>query len=228
MNRVIIDIDDTLIATARRMHRLWGLLLGREVPMEAVETMSLEGIFMKFATKEQLSRVKEFQKRYWDLLLCIDPAGVESLKLHEPMPYAADALQSWSKNLGITYLTGRTENVRSLTLDELKRFGFPTENTEFVMFKPEDYARPKGEDPSGPTLIDTKSKLSAEICKGSHVARAVDDFPGYFPIFQQLAIPDRIGILNPKRYMPQQYLDHGATRVVESWKELQDGLPKAV
>jgi len=227
MNGVIIDIDDTLIDTARRMHELWGLLLDREVPREAVETMNLEQIFMKFATKKQMSRVKEFQKRYWDLLLCLDEAGVESLKLHEPMPYAADVLQGWSKKSRLIYLTGRTENMRSLTLHELKRFGFPIANTKLVMFQPEDYARAKGEDPSGPTLVDVKSKLCTEICKNSEVVRIIDDYPGYFAIFQQLEIPDRIGFLRPTRYQAQQYLDRGATRVVESWEELQDNESRA-
>ena len=97
MNRVIVDIDDTLIDTAQRMHRLWSILLDREIPRKAVETMSLEQIFMKFATKGQVSKVKEFQKRYWDLLLCLEEAGVESLKLHKPIPYGAHILQSWSK-----------------------------------------------------------------------------------------------------------------------------------
>ncbi len=226
MYRVVVDIDDTLIDTVRRMHRLWGLLLDREVPKEAVETLSLEQVFMKFATQEQISRVKEFQKRYWDLLLCLDEAGVESLKLHEPIPCAADVLQSWSKESEIVYLTGRTENTRSLTLKELKKFGFPTENTVLVMFKPGDYARPKGEDPSGPTLVDTKSRLCSDICKNSNVVRVVDDYPGYFPIFRQLEIPDRIGFLHPRKYKTQDYLDKGATRVVESWKEFQDDPPK--
>jgi len=226
MASVVVDIDDTLIETGRRMHRVWSFLLGHEIPIVAVKTLNLEQIFMKFATQEQKSKVKEFQKRYWDLLLCLDEAGVESLKLHEPMPYAADILQSWSKKSEIVYLTGRTENMRSLTLDEMKRFGFPTENTKLVMFKPEDYARPKGEAPSGPTLIDTKSRLCSEICKNLNVVRAIDDYPGYFPIFQQLNIPDRIGFLNPQKYKPQHYLDRGATRIIKSWKELQRDLPR--
>jgi len=227
MNRVIIDIDDTLISTARRMHKLWRLLLDREVPMEAVETMNLEQIFIKFATKDQISRAREFQKRYWNLLLCLDEVGVESLKLHEPMSYATNVLQKWSKKSELFYLTGRTENMRSLTFNELRKFGFPTANTRLVMFQPEDYARAKGEDSSGPTLIDVKSRLCTEICKNSEVVRAIDDYPGYFTIFQQLEIPDRIGFLRPNRYKAQQYLDRGATRVVESWKELQDDMPKA-
>ena len=225
MNGVVVDVDDTLIDTGQRIHKLWNLLLNREIPKEAAETMSLEQIFMKFATREQISRVQEFQKRFWDLLLCLDEAGVESLRLHEPIPDAADILQSWSKKSEIVYLTGRTENMQSLTLNELKKFGFPTENTKLVMFKPEDYARPKGEDPSGPTLIDTKSKLCSDICKNYNVMRVIDDYPGYFPIFQKLEIPDRIGFLRAKKYKPRDYLDRGATRVIKTWKELRNETP---
>lgn len=43
-------------------------------PMEAVETIGLERIFMKFAFQEQKSRIKEIQRRYWDLLLCLEDA----------------------------------------------------------------------------------------------------------------------------------------------------------
>jgi hypothetical protein len=225
MNSIVVDVDDTLIDTGRRMHKVWKLLLGREIPMEAVETQSMEQIFMKFASQEQKSRIKESQKRFWDILLCLEDTGVPSFELHKPIPFAADVLQSWSKKSELVYLTGRTENMRSLTLKELKKFGFPTENTKLVMFKPEDYARPKGEDPSGPTLVDTKSRLCSDLCKNSNVVRVIDDYPGYFPIFKQLEIPDRVGFLRPKKYKPQQYMDMGATRVVENWKDLQDDLP---
>lgn len=217
---VVVDIDDTLIDTGQRMHRVWSLLLDREIPMEAIETLSLEQIFVKFTSQEQKTRVKEFQKRFWDILLCLEEVGVKSFELHKPIPLAADTLQTWSEETRIIYLTGRTENMRSLTLDELKRFRFPTENTELVMFSPEDYARPKGEIPSGPTLVDTKSRLFSTIRRSYNVVRVIDDYPGYFPIFKQYDIPDRIGYLRPKKYRPQHYLERGATRVVKSWKEL--------
>jgi hypothetical protein len=227
MNKVIVDIDNTLINTGQRMHKLWSILLGREIPMDAVETMGLEQIFMKFATEEQLSRAKDFQKRYWDLLLCLDEAGIASFQLHEPIPYAVDVLQRWNPKCEIVYLTGRTENIRSLTLNELEKFGFPAQNTQLAMFKPEDYARPKGEDPSAATLVDTRFSICSAICASSDVVRVVDDYPGYFPLYQQLEIPDRIGFLR-LRYKPQHYLYRGATRVVVSWKELQNDLPKAI
>ena len=117
--------------------------------------------------------------------------------------------------------------MRSLTLHELKEFGFPTANTRLMMFQPEDYARAKGEDSSGPTLIDVKSRLCTEICENTEVVRAIDDYPGYFTIFRQWEIPDRIGLQRPNRYEAQQYLDRGAPRGVESWQELDDALPQA-
>lgn len=220
MNGVVVDIDDTLIDTGQRMHSIWSLLLDRKIPIEATETLSLEQIFAKFTSQEQKTRMKEFQKRFWNILLCLEEVGVKSLEFHKPIPLAADTLQRWSEEARIIYLTGRTENLRSRTLDEFKRFRFPTENTELVMFSPEDYARPKGENPSGPTLFDTRSRLFSAIHRSYNVVRVIDDYPGYFPIFKQYDIPDRIGYLRPKRYSLQHYLERGATRVVKSWKEL--------
>ena len=222
---VVVDIDDTLIDTRLRMQSVWYELLNREVTLEEVETMNLQQIFTKYASQEQKAQVEEFQKRFWDILLCLEDVGTRSLKLYTPIPYAANILQAWSEKSKIVYLTGRTENTRFQTLEELNRFGFPIENTRLVMYRPEDYARPKGEDPSAPTLVDTRFKLLSEICSNSNVVRVIDDYPGYFPIFKQSEIPDRIGFLRPKRYKPQDYLERGATRVVESWKELQDDPP---
>lgn len=222
MNSIVVDIDDTLINTKQRLQQIWHELLGREIPLEVVETQSLEQIFMKFASAKQKTQVRKFQKQFWDLLLCLDEEGVKSFELHKPIPSAANVLQTWSKTTKIIYLTGRTENIRSLTLDELRRFRFPIEETELVMFSPESYARPKGENPSGPTLIDTKSHLCSEICKRSNVIRVIDDYPGYFQIFKELNIPDRIGFLHSKKYKLQHYMDRGATRVITDWKELQD------
>jgi phosphoglycolate phosphatase-like HAD superfamily hydrolase len=226
MVRVIVDIDDTLINTRRRLQALWALLLEREVP-EGVVDMRNEEIFMKFAAPEQKGRVREFQRRFYDLLLCLDKAGVNSFALHEPIPYAAEVLQRWSRQSEVAYLTGRTENTRALTLEELQRFGFPIANTELVMFRAEDYARAKGEDPRGPTLVETRFRLAAELCHKGSVVRVVDDYPGYFPVFQRLKVPERIGVLRPQKYTPQQYLERGATRVIASWKELLDSPPHA-
>jgi hypothetical protein len=159
-------------------------------------------------------------------VLCLEEVGADLLTLEEPIPFAADVLQGWSKKCTIIYLTGRTENTREQTLHELQTFGFPSDNTQLVMFDLEDYARVRGENPSGPTLVDGKSKFFSSISKEHNVVRVVDDIPSYFPVYKQFGVPDRIGFLFSKRYTSQQYLDKGATRVVESWKQLQDDPPK--
>lgn len=223
---VVLDVDDTLIATEKRIQGVWRELLGRDLPLETVETLGLEQIFMKYASSEQKSRVREFQKRFWDIVLCLEEVGVKLLMLHEAVPFAADVVHAWSRKYRLVYLTGRTENMRELTLAELKKFGFPVNDVELLMFNVKDYGRAQGITPSGPTLVDTKSRLFSSLSENYDVVRVVDDYPGYFPIYKQFDVPDRIGLLRPKRYKPKQYIDRGATRVIRSWKELQDNFPK--
>lgn len=227
MISVVVDVDDTLISTDRSMQGVWREILGREVPLNDVETLGLEQIFMKFASPEQRARISELQKRFWDISLCLEKIGIELFKLHEPIPFSANILQTWASHCKLIYLTGRPETMRDLTLGELEKFGFPTSNTQLVMFSLEDFSRVRGINPSGPTLIDTKSKLFSIISKERNIVRVVDDYPGYFPIYKQFGVPDRIGLLRP-RYSSQQYIDKGATRVVESWKHLQNDLPKTM
>jgi len=221
---VVVDIDDTLISTDRRMQGIWRHVLGREIPLEDVETLSLEQVFLKFASAEQKVHATEFRRRFWDVVLCLEEVGVELLELDEAVPFAADVLQEWSKQCGLVYLTGRTDNTRELTLRELVKFGFPTENVQLLMFNVEDYARMRGEDPSGSTLVDAKARLLSQLSRKWNVIRVVDDYPGYFPVYKQLGVPERIGLLRSKRYSPRDYIERGATRVVESWKQIQDDL----
>jgi hypothetical protein len=228
MISVVVDVDDTLINTQRREQGVWHQVLGRQIPMEAVETLGLAQIFEKFASSDQKAHANELRKRFWDILLCLENIGVELAELDKPIAFAAEVLQRWSKNCQIVYLTGRTENTRDLTLDQLRKFGFPTDNIQLAMFNLEDYARARGLSSSGPTLVEVKSRLFSSISKQLDVVRVVDDYPGYFAVYKQFGVPERIGLLRPKRYSPQDYIDRGATRVVESWKQLKDDLPKPI
>jgi hypothetical protein len=222
---VVVDIDDTLVSTDRSMQGVWREVLGCEVPLKAVEALGTEQIFDKFASPEQKTRVNELSRRFWDISLCLEEVGVELFKLHKPIPFSADVLQTWTNDCRLIYLTGRPENTRDLTLGELKKFGFPVSNTQLVMFSLEDFARVRGINRSGPTLVEAKSKLFSAISKEHNIVRVVDDYPGYFPIYKQCSVPDRIGLLRP-RYLSQQYIEKGATRVVENWKQLQNDPPK--
>ncbi len=223
---VVVDVDDTLINTERRMQGVWRELLDREVPMEAVETLGLAQIFEKFASSDQKAHANELRKKFWDISLCLENVGIGLAELDEPIAFAPEVLQTWSKHCQLIYLTGRTENTRELTLDQLRKFGFPTDNIQLIMFNLEDYARARGLNPSGPTQVEAKSRLFSSISKQYNVVRVVDDYPGYFPIYKQFDVPERIGLLRPKRYSQQQYIDRGATRVVESWKQLKDDVPR--
>ena len=122
----------------------------------------------------------------------MDEAGFRSAELNEAIPFAADVVQHWSNHCKLVYLTGRTENTRDITLGELRKFGFPIKGAELIMFSLGDFARARGLDPSGPTLVDARARLLSAICETHDVVRAVDDYPGYFPAYKQFKIPDRI------------------------------------
>ncbi len=227
MISAMVDVDDTLIDTERRIQGVWHQILGCEIPLQAVQNLSSQQIFERYASSSKKAHMSELRKRFWDILLCSEEVGIELLKLDEPVPFAANALQKWSKQCMLVYLTGRPETTRDLTLGKLKEFGFPTDNIQLVMYKLADYARARGAS-AGPTLVEARSRLFSSVSKQHDVVRVVDDYPGYFTIYRQFEIPERIGLLRSKRFSPQDYINQGATRVVESWRKLKDDLPKPI
>jgi len=224
MISVVVDVDDTLIDTAKRTQAVWHKILKLEIPLEVVQTLNPQQVFEKYASLDQKKRVAEIQKRFWDIMLCVEKVGVDLLKLEEPVPFAAEALHVWSKHCMLVYLTGRPETTRSSTLQKLEKFGFPTNNVELTMYRISDYARARGEQ-TGPTLIEARHRLVYSICKRHNVTRVVDDYPGYFAIYKEFKIPERIGLLRSKLFSRQDYINKGATKVVESWKQLQNDSP---
>ena len=69
---IVVDIDDTLISTKYRLHALWDALLGLEVSMDDIETLSHAEVFMKYASEDQKRQMNDLQQQFWDLLLCED------------------------------------------------------------------------------------------------------------------------------------------------------------
>jgi len=49
----------------------------------------------------------------------------------------------------------------------------------------------------------------------------VDDYPGYFPIYRQSGVPDRIGFLRPRKYSRQQYIERGAQGSLRAGKNFK-------
>ena len=65
-----------------------------------------------------------------------------------------------------------------------------------------------------------RERLFFMISKRHRVQRVVDDYPGYFATYRRFGVPERIGLLRPRRYKKQEYLAHGATKVVKGWQQL--------
>jgi hypothetical protein len=210
---VVVDVDDTILDTTRRMHAIWRELLGREVPAEAVETMGLRQIFEAYATPQQKENAGEHQARFLRLLLCEEERGFEFAQLDEAIPYAADTVNAWAKHGHIVYLTGRTENTRSHTLEALRRHGFPLDDAEMFMVSAEDWHSGRA--------VDARRALLSDLVSRYEVMRVVDDHPGYFPMYVEAVIPDRVGLLRPM-HTQAAYMEKGATRVVDGWQRLLD------
>ncbi len=216
---IVVDIDDTIINTRRRLQGVWQIILETKIPLDDIEILNTVEMFEKYSSEKQKARMNELRENYWDLLLCVDDRGEELAELDEPIPFSADVLRKWAAERQIILLTGRPENTRELTMGQLKRFGFPCEEIELVMYRREDYARARGA-LSGPSLLDTRARLFSEICGAYSVIRVVDDYPGYFRTYREYDVPDRVGLLRSQGYLLRDFLENGATRVVRGWDEL--------
>lgn len=207
---LLVDIDDTLISTRKRTQGLWRHVLGCMVSEDEIETMNALQIFGKYATEEQKPRMRELQRLFTETMLCRNEAGVKLIEEDEPIPYASQALNQWEGP--IVYITGRLERIRKATVDQLRLFEFPLEETALYMFKEEDW--------SGGGIGEARKRILQEIQHKHHIVRVVDDFPGYFSVYKELGISERIGLHCSRTHKPEDYTSKGATRVVESWKEL--------
>ena len=212
MDAVVVDIDDTLIDTERRRYVAWCRVLGREIPMYDVESHGSREILRRYAFSDRRVR-----KKFWMLILCIEEGGADLLELDRPIPYASEVLQKWNKNYKLIYLTGRTENMWQLTMDELRKFEFPTNGTELEMFTLNDWMNFLSAESS---VLETRSVIFSGILRRHNVIRVVDDYPGFFVAYRKHPIPDKVGLMRRKRFSPQDYLANGATRVVENWEQL--------
>lgn len=214
MDAVVVDIDDTLVSTDRRRHAAWCRVLGREISLEEVESQGSREILRRYAFSS-----RNIWEKFWMLTLCVEEGGADLLELDKPVPHALEIIQRWKEKYKLVYITGRTENMRQLTIDELRRFGFPTHETELEMFALKDWIQFFS---STASVVKTRSKIFSSIFKRYNVVRVIDDFPGFFAAYREYTVPDKVGLLRKKRFSRQEYLDNGATRVIEKWKQLKE------
>jgi len=212
MDAIVVDIDDTIVSTDRRRHAAWRRVLGREISLEEVESQGSREILRRYAFSS-----RKIWEKFWMLTLCVEEGGADLLELDKPIPHALEIIQRWKEKYKLVYITGRTENMRQLTIDELRRFGFPTHETELEMFTLKDWIRFFS---STASVLKTRSEIFSSILKRYNVVRVVDDYPGFFAAYREYPVPDKVGLLRKKRFSRREYLDNGATRVVENWKQL--------
>ncbi len=212
MDAIVVDVDDTLVDTEHRRNAAWRRVLGREVPMKVTESSGSREILRRYAFSD-----RRIWEKFWLLVLCLEEGGADLLELDRPVPYASEVLRRWGASHKLIYITGRTENMRQLTLDELKRFGFPTKRTDLEMFTLKDWISFFS---SASSAIKTRSEIFSSILKRYNVARVVDDFPDFFDAYKKYHVPDKVGLLRKKRFKRQDYMANGATRVVEDWRQL--------
>ncbi len=214
VDAVVVDIDDTIVNTDRRRHAAWCRVLGRKIPLQEVESQGSREILGRYAFSS-----RKIWEKFWMLTLCVEESGGDLLELDKPIPHASETLQRWNQQHKLVYLTGRTENMRQLTVDELRRFGFPTRETDLEMFALKDWIRFFS---STASVLATRSKMFSSISEQYNILRVIDDNPRFFAAYRKAPVPDRVGLLRKKRFSPREYLENGATRVVESWEQLRE------
>lgn len=212
MDAIVVDIDDTIVSTDRRRHAAWRRVLGREISLQEVESQGSREILRRYAFSN-----RKIWEKFWMFTLCVEEGGADLLELDKPIPHATETLQRWKEKYKLVYITGRTENMRQLTIDELRRFRFPTHETDLEMFTLKDWIRFFS---STASVLKTRSEIFSSILKRYNVVRVVDDYPGFFAAYRKYPVPDKVGLLRKKRFSRREYLDNGATRVVENWKQL--------
>jgi len=200
---ILLDVDDTLINTDGRKHAVWNGAIGLEIPRFEVESLSSREIAQRYRIEEGL-RVK-----FWRIMLCLDDVGERFLTFDEPIPNAVDVVREWSEHFDLMYITGRTENMRKLTVEELRKFGFPVDEDGIYMCSDLQTFLT--------SPLEVRKRIAEKITSERCVICVVDDYPKYFPVYAEL-IPLRIGLLRPKRHKPKDYDE--ASLVVGGWKQL--------
>jgi phosphoglycolate phosphatase-like HAD superfamily hydrolase len=213
LKAVIVDIDDTLLDTSERMQGIWRHVLDVDVPIPDILEHSLEELFMKYASTEQKSRMRDLQKLFFSLMLCENETGMALAQLDKPMHGAVEVLHGWMQRYKIIYLTGRPDNTRDVTAKTLKKYGYPVDDVKLEMVTLQDW--------KNRIQIQAREQLLESLVNEYEVEMVIDDFPGYFTKYRDSGIPTRIGY-RAKKHSISDYTSKGATRVVESWDELRD------
>ena len=208
-NCIVVDIDETIIDTNLRKQAVFKLLLGKDITLnEIIEKGSWD--IVKNCLRDK--RAYETWVRFWKIILCIESNGINFLHLDRPISKAPQILSKWAKKYVIVYLTNRTENMRNLTIKELRELGFPVKNSNLFMAKSFEEVI---ESP-----VESRKEVFSHIIEKYNVIAVIDDYPRFFSIYKSFRIPERIGLLKFPRFQEEDYIKRGANLVVKGWEDL--------
>jgi phosphoglycolate phosphatase-like HAD superfamily hydrolase len=203
---ILVDIDGTILNFLKRKAKVLQDL-GVAVPFEEVGRYHSSEIISKYVNPEEEHKLELYRR----IMLCLDERGLEYLKLDEPQPFAAEVLSCWAVDHQITYITGRLESTRKATIEQFKKFSFPFDDSIFMAKMSEAFDPPER----------VKRRILKEI-KDIKPSFVIDDLPRLFEVYKSAGIKERVGFCTGfYGYTPKLYLQHGATKVIKSWKELK-------
>ena len=206
---IVVDIDETIIDTNLRKQAVFKLLLKKDIPISEITKKGSWDI-IKNHLGDQCCR--ETWIKFWKIILCVESNGLNFLHLDRPIPQASQVLSEWAKKYAIVYLTNRTENMRGLTIKELRKLGFPIKNSNLFMAK--DFEEVMN------SPVESRKEAFSRIIEKYDVIAVIDDYPRFFPIYKSFAVPERIGLLKFPRFREEDYIKKGANLVVKDWGEL--------
>lgn len=202
---VLIDIDDCIINNLRRKKAILEYILNRRVKYKdiigkrIVETLSL------YLPKE---KVPEFNRKFWEIALCVEEIGRNFLHLDKAEPYSRKVIKKLSNKFEIIYITNRLERMKEDTTLSLKRLGFPNYEMNFHADDHTFYERE-----------NARRNVLSKLPKEYEYVFVVDDIPENFKAYLEFGISNILGFMKYVETDENKYYLNGAKLVFKSWKD---------
>lgn len=203
---ILVDIDDCILDITVRKARIFSLLIGKRFKKEDVIGKRVVEFLKDYVKEEEL---QEYRRRFWEIAFCIDPFGLDLIKHDKPVPYSRVVLKRLSKFFEIIYISNRIENMKGITINELKRFNFP--NYDKVFLASDTYMLKE--------IRTTRSDSLSKLPKDYDYVCVIDDMPENYPLYKALRIPIIVGFMKYIVLDEELFKVNGASYVMKSWRD---------
>jgi len=202
---ILVDIDDCIIDVSKRKAAIYSYLLNKKIKVnEVIGKRTSE--FLREHVKEDL--VEEYRVKFWEIALCLDEIGKKFLNLDRPVPYAKQVLKKLSKKYNIIYISNRIESMKDITIEELKKFDFPSPTS---VYHADDSTFLNSLQVGRINVLSKLPKVK--------IFTVIDDLPENYIHYKQLNVNYIIGFLKYIVLDKKKFYEMGANFVIESWKD---------